>query len=163
MSDREFLKVFMGLMGALVALSVVLYVIAQIVGATSKRGDGANVTAEARAVAERIKPVGEVTVNEGGPMNTLIANANAAGADKGKAVFDASCAACHATGVAGAPKLGDKAAWKDRLPKGNAALAQSALKGFQGKTGVMPPKGGNMSLPDADVKAAVDYMVSQAK
>jgi cytochrome c5 len=76
----------------------------------------------------------------------------------GKAVYDATCAACHATGAAGAPKLGDKAAWAPRL-KDVAAMKASALKG----KGVMPAKGGNSGLSDADVIAAVDYMASQAK
>lgn len=163
MSDREFLKLFSWLIGALVALTVVLFILAQILGAKVDNVDRVKATSEARAVAERIKPVGELNTGGNAPTNSVIATANAAGADKGKAVFDANCAACHATGVAGAPKVGDKAAWKERIAKGNAALYQNALKGFQGKTGVMPPKGGNMSLPDADVKAAVDYMVSQAK
>jgi len=163
MTDREFLKLFSGLIGALVALTIVLFIIAQILGAKTKDVERASVTGEARAVAERIKPVGEVTMNDGGPMNGLIASANAAGEDKGKTVFDSTCTACHGTGVAGAPKVGDKAAWKDRIAQGNAKLYEHALKGFQGKAGVMPPKGGNMSLPDADVKAAVDYMVSKSK
>lgn len=163
MSDREFLKLFSGLMGALVALTVVLFILAQILGGANKATDPATATAQARAVAERIKPIGEVTVNDNGPMNTLIASANAAGDDKGKATYDQACAACHAAAVAGAPKFGDKAVWKDRIAKGNATLYEHAIKGFQGKSGVMPPKGGNMALADADVKAAVDYMVSKAK
>lgn len=163
MSDREFLKLFSGLMGALVALTVVLFILAQILGGANKAADPATATAQARAVAERIKPIGEVTVSDNGPMNTIISSANAAGADKGKATHDQACAACHAAGVAGAPKTGDKALWKDRIAKGNATLYNHAIKGFQGKSGVMPPKGGNMSLADADVKAAVDYMVSKAK
>ena len=77
----------------------------------------------------------------------------------GKATYEATCAVCHATGVANAPKFGDKAAWKDRIAKGMDTLHTHALKGFN----AMPPKGGNMGLSDADVKAAVDYMVSQAK
>lgn len=80
-------------------------------------------------------------------------------AGKAKSVYDTACAACHAAGVAGAPKTGDKAAWAPRLKAGNDALYASALKG----KGAMPPKGGNTALPDADVKGAVDYMVSQAK
>jgi cytochrome c5 len=96
-------------------------------------------------------------------MDAIIPAANAAGADKGKATYDASCMACHAAGVAGAPKLGDKANWAPRIAQGNDTLYTHALKGFQGKAGMMPPKGGNMSLADADVKAAVDYMVSQSK
>ena len=74
-------------------------------------------------------------------------------------MYDSACAACHAAGVAGAPRLGDKAAWAPRIQSGMETLYASALKG----KGAMPPKGGNPSLPDADVKAAVDYMVSQAK
>lgn len=81
----------------------------------------------------------------------------------GKAVFDANCVACHGSGVAGAPKIGDKAAWKGRVAQGKSTLYKHALGGFQGKSGFMPPKGGNASLPDADVKAAVDYMVSKAQ
>ena len=77
----------------------------------------------------------------------------------GKALYEATCKTCHAAGVAGAPKLGDKAAWAPRIKTGNAALYNSALKG----KGAMPPKGTAMSASDADIKAAVDYMVAQGK
>jgi cytochrome c5 len=77
----------------------------------------------------------------------------------GKKIYDTTCTACHGTGVAGAPKFGDKAAWAPRIKLGIDALHASALKG----KGAMPPKGGNVSLPDADVIAAVDYMVAAAK
>ncbi|MBE7423162.1 MAG: cytochrome c5 family protein [Zoogloeaceae bacterium] len=79
--------------------------------------------------------------------------------EKGKKVYGASCAACHASGVAGAPKLGDKAAWGPRLGGGLDALTASAIKG----KGAMPPKGGNTSIPDADIRAAVEYMAGAAK
>lgn len=78
---------------------------------------------------------------------------------KGKTVYEASCVACHAAGVAGAPKAGDKAAWAPRIKGGMDALYASALKGKN----AMPPKGGNMALADADVKAAVDYLAGLAK
>jgi cytochrome c5 len=71
--------------------------------------------------------------------------------------------ACHAAGVAGAPKTGDKSAWTPRIAQGANVLYDHALKGFQGKAGVMPAKGGNTALSDDDVKAAVDYMVGAAK
>ena len=77
----------------------------------------------------------------------------------GKGVYEAGCNACHSAGIAGAPKSGDKAAWAPRIAKGNAALYDHAIKGI----GAMPAKGGNSSLADADVKAAVDYMVSLNK
>lgn len=90
-------------------------------------------------------------------------SAEAADLARGKTVFQQACFACHGTGAAGAPKLGDKAAWKSRIAKGIATLDTHAIKGFQGSSGVMPAKGGRMDLSDADVKAAVAYMVEQSK
>jgi cytochrome c5 len=77
---------------------------------------------------------------------------------KGKAVYEANCAACHATGVAGAPKLGDKAAWEKRVATGYAQLHENALKGIRG----MPAKGGNADLAAPDLANAVGYMVVEA-
>ena len=85
--------------------------------------------------------------------------ATSAGSANGKAVYDQTCAVCHGTGIAGAPKAGDKAAWEPRLKQGVAALHDASIKGKN----AMPPKGGNMSLSEADVKAAVDYMVGLVK
>src|SRR6478752_935269 len=77
----------------------------------------------------------------------------------GKGVYEKTCAVCHATGLAGAPKFGDKAAWAPRIATGLDTLHNSALHGKN----AMPPKGGNLALTDADVTAAVDYMASAAK
>lgn len=87
--------------------------------------------------------------------------AAAAGPDLavGKSVYDNACFACHATGAAGAPKLGDKSLWAPRVAKGMDALYASSLNGI----GVMPPKGGRVDLSDADIKSAVAYMVEQVK
>lgn len=82
----------------------------------------------------------------------------AVAADTGKKVYEQVCAACHAAGVAGAPKFGDKAAWAPRLKEGMDAVHNFALKG----KGVMPPKGG-YGGPDTDVIAAADYMANAAK
>ncbi|HJV88651.1 MAG TPA: c-type cytochrome [Noviherbaspirillum sp.] len=89
-------------------------------------------------------------------MLTLVGQSMAA---NGKAVYDSTCWACHATGAAGSPKFGDKVAWEPRIHSGMQALYTSALKGKN----LMPARGGNSSLTDADVIAAVDYMVSQIK
>lgn len=164
MSDREFLKFFSGLIGALVALTVILIIVANMIAGNSGRPSAQ--AADEKAVAQRIKPVGEVVVagSSGSPvMDALIPAANAASADKGKSVYDTTCFACHGAGVAGAPKLGDKAEWGPRIAQGKDKLYEHAIKGFQGKKGFMPAKGGNAALPDADVKAAVDYMVTKAK
>jgi cytochrome c5 len=85
--------------------------------------------------------------------------ASTAMAADGKAVYEATCAMCHAAGVAGAPKLGDKAAWAPRLATGKAAMVASVVKGKN----AMPPKGGNAALKDDEIAAAVDYITSQAK
>ena len=82
-----------------------------------------------------------------------------ASAADGKAVYDQTCAACHASGVAGAPKLGDKAAWGPRASQGKATLVASVTKG----KGAMPPKAGNAGLSDDQLQAAVDYMLAAAK
>ena len=84
--------------------------------------------------------------------------AGAAGAP-GEEVYKQVCATCHATGVAGAPKLGDKAAWAPRLKSGIESMYTASLKG----KGAMPPKGGSMATPDGNIKAAVDFMVSKSK
>ena len=102
------------------------------------------------AIAKRLQPVGRVEFGAAGA---------AAGSRTGEQVYNAVCTSCHQTGVAGAPKLGDKAAWAPHLMHGTAGLLQSALKG----KGAMPPKGGNPSLSDDDVRAAVEFMVSQSK
>jgi len=77
----------------------------------------------------------------------------------GKAVYDKTCVACHSTGVANAPKFGDKAAWAPRMATGTDALVTSVIKG----KGAMPPKAGSTNLNNDDIKAAVDYMISAAK
>jgi len=84
-------------------------------------------------------------------------------AGKGEQTFNTVCFACHKTGAAGAPKVGDKAAWAPRIAQGMATLEKHALNGFTGKSGTMPAKGGRTDLSDADVKAAIKYMVSQSK
>jgi cytochrome c5 len=81
----------------------------------------------------------------------------------GEKIYKATCFACHDMGVAGAPKLGDKALWEPRIATGKDTLYGSAINGKTTPAGMMPPKGGNTSLSDDEVKAAVDYMVSQAQ
>ena len=77
----------------------------------------------------------------------------------GKSVYDSTCVACHASGVANAPKLGDKAAWGPRAATGKAALLASVKNG----KGAMPPKAGNAKLTDEEITAAIDYMLASVK
>jgi cytochrome c5 len=101
------------------------------------------------------KPEGAGASSGGGGGQTAVA--------QGEQVYNNTCAACHAMGVAGAPKLGDKAAWAPRIAQGEQVMFQHAKMGFQGKTGFMPPKGGNPALTDEQLRAAVDYMVRKSK
>jgi len=128
------------------------------------------------AVKKRIAPVAQFSADPNAPaaappapaaampvataaVAPPAAPAKGAAAGAGKSTYDSVCHVCHAAGVAGAPKFGDKAAWAPRIKQGVAQLHANAIKG----KAAMPPKGGNPSLSDADVSAAVDYMVSAAK
>lgn len=109
------------------------------------------------ATIDRIKPFGEVNIGTV-PVAAATTSAPSASVD-GKGTYSASCAACHVSGVAGAPKFADKDAWKARIAQGESTLFDHAINGFKG----MPAKGGNTSLSDDDVKAAVTYMVDGSK
>ena len=121
-------------------------------------------TAATTSPAVENAPVANIAVASSASPAPSIATPTPAVAvsDTGKALYNQACALCHGNGLAGAPKFGDKAAWAPRLAQGTATLYQHAIAGFQGKVGIMPPKGGS-SATDADVKAAVDFMVSAAK
>ena len=136
----------------------------------------------AEAVARRIQPVGEVALEDARDPASLksgeqvyaavaaaatpapaaapaAAPAPAAAANAAPALYAQACAVCHASGVANAPKLGDKAAWAPRLAAGVDGLTASAIKG----KGAMPPKGAAATASDADIKAVVAYMVASVK
>lgn len=81
----------------------------------------------------------------------------------GKTIFGKTCSLCHASGVAGAPKPGDKADWGPRIAQGDATLFKHASEGFTGAKGQMPARGGNPALTDDEVKAAIAFMVDQSR
>ncbi len=118
------------------------------------------------SVAERVRPVAQVNIasTEAQQREPVKNTAAAASPSRnGQQVYQTTCVACHDAGIAGAPKLGDKSQWAKHVAKGLDTLYASALNGVQGATGAMPPKGGNPALSNAEVKAAVDYMVARAK
>ncbi len=90
-------------------------------------------------------------------------SAIAADLSAGEGVYKQACFVCHGAGVAGAPKIGNQSAWAPRIDKGMDTLVSHAIHGFQGNSGVMPPKGGRTDLSDEQVADAVAYMVSQSK
>ncbi len=117
------------------------------------------------SVAERVRPVAQVNIASTEAQREPVKNTAAAASPSrnGQQVYQTTCVACHDAGIAGAPKLGDKSQWAKHVAKGLDTLYASALNGVQGATGAMPPKGGNPALSNAEVKAAVDYMVARAK
>ena len=109
--------------------------------------------AAAEPVAEAAAPVAEAAVEVApAPAATTVA------AGAGEALYKQACAVCHVAGVAGAPKFGDKAGWAPRLAKGVDVLVQSSINGL----GAMPPRGGS-SASDAEIHAAVEYMLAAVK
>ena len=168
--DAEFVRNFALVLVLLAGIGIVVYFLANKVNASHQATQH-----PANLVAERVAPVGQVNtsgaaVATGGDAAKAaeLAAAPAAAtaatpADKGKATYDAGCFACHAVGAGGAPKFGDAAAWADRIAQGKDTLYTHAVNGYQGKAGMMPPKGGRPDLADDDVKAAVDYMVTNSK
>ncbi|MEQ1879381.1 MAG: c-type cytochrome [Burkholderiales bacterium] len=97
------------------------------------------------AVAQRLKPVGEVLVEQ---------STSAPGSRGGEEVYNSACVACHGPGVLGAPKFGDAGVWKTRLAQGKKTLVSNAIKGLR----QMPPRGGNAALTDSEVERAVIFM-----
>ena len=100
----------------------------------------------------RVQPVARVEMQKAEPKSDGKPRS-------GEAVYTTVCKACHETGVAGAPKTGDKAAWAPRLASGNAALLKTVISG----KGAMPPRGGGADLTDDELKAAVTYLTGKAK
>jgi len=120
--------------------------------------------ADENEIAERVKPVGHLVILDenvsakAADTAPVAVAAAPATANAGEATYAAACFACHGTGVAGSPILGNKEAWAPRISQGKDTLYSHAIGGFKG----MPPKGGSVSLSDDEVKAVVDYMVEQS-
>ena len=110
-----------------------------------------------KSVEERIKPVAQVYVEGDNVPSAAPAAAAPTGPRTGEQIVTAHCAACHATGAAGAPKIGT-ADWTPRKAKGIDTLLQHALSGFN----AMPPKGMCMDCADDDIKHAIEFMLSKA-
>lgn len=163
-SDTQFFNSFSMVLGLLVAFAIVLFAVARSMGADSQ---GAAVLLEPLHLAnvqKNIAPFAQVAV--AGKDNSALAALNSpAGAGPavnvpttGEQAFTQLCSACHATGINGAPKIGDHAAWAPRIAQGKETLYKDAIAG----KGNMPPKGG-ATWPDATVRMAVDYMLTLNK
>jgi cytochrome c5 len=163
-SDTQFFNSFSMVLGVLIAFAIVLFAVARSMGADSQ---GAAVLAEPlrlASVQKNIAPFAQVAI-AGKDNSALAASSSPSGAapaanvpSTGEQAFTQVCSACHSTGVNGAPKMGDHAAWGPRIAQGKETLYKDAITG----KGNMPPKGGT-TWPDATIRMTVDYMVSQNK
>jgi len=169
--DTHFVNVFSVVIGLLVVVAIAIFALARTVASYTQDRQVISEAAYAKEVAARIALPSQEAV--AGQDNSALAIKSAGPAAAGSAapaampktgteLFEQTCSACHGQGIAGAPKAGDKAAWAPRIAEGKAMLYEHALKGFTGKAGVMPPKGGRMDAPDDLVKQAVDHMVEMA-
>ena len=166
--DTHFFNNFSVVLGILFAVTICLLAFARHIGESTQ---GKQVTTDPKyleGVEERLQPVARVAVAGQDNSSLKIESAGppvaaAALPVDGTAAYETACAACHGAGIAGAPKVGDKAAWGPRIAQGKATLYTHAISGFNGKTGVMPAKGGRTDWPDDLVKQAVDHIVELNK
>ena len=154
--DKEFYTTFFGLMGALAVFAILLVIIA------GKLTSDVSDYKPEEIVLENIKPVGQVYIaGESEPEAAPAADTAVAssGPKSGEEIYNSSCVSCHGTGAAGAPKLGDAAAWAPRIAAGMDSLLANAINGLN----AMPPKGLCMACSDAEVQGAVEYMVENSQ
>jgi len=167
--NRRFLDWFMRAVGILAGFSAGMVLFVSYVASSAAPRQSKDDPVYQRQVAGRIAPLANVAVagNDNGVRQPDAAAPAAPAAPPavltGEQVYTTTCSACHGAGVAGAPKFGDKAAWAPRLVQGPAVLHKHALEGFQGKSGVMPAKGGRSDLADQSIVNGVDYMVNSAR
>jgi cytochrome c5 len=169
-TDAVFLKRFAIMISF---LAVVAFLLALLAGLINHKNPSLTNPEREKDVAARIAPVGGVYAGDTGRAAMQAAQEAASqaaaaqvaygGTTDGKTIYDNVCHACHTSGVAGAPKVGDKADWGARLAQGEATLDKHAIEGFTGKTGVMPARGGNPALSDEQVKAAVAWIMEQSR
>lgn len=169
--DTHFINTFSLVIALLMVFAIGIFILARIVAGQTQDRQVLTETDYSKNVAARIAAPSSEAVS--GQDNTALAiksegaapaAAATAGAPKnGAEVFQQVCSVCHAAGIAGAPKAGDKAAWGPRIAQGKATLYEHAIKGFQGRAGVMPAKGGRLDLSDDLVKQGVDHMVQLAQ
>ncbi len=167
-SDSSFLKRFAVMIALLALVSLGLGALSHFLDARTPTLVNPD---QKQQAADRIAPVGGVYAGDTGRAAMAAATAAASasstpqaaygGTTDGKQIFDHLCGSCHQSGIAGAPKVGDKADWAARQAEGEETLVTHAIDGYTGKTGVMPARGGNPALTDEQVKAAVDWMLGQ--
>lgn len=162
--DQHFYDSFLLVFGALFVFTIAVYWIATTIADDEPGAYNRGGAVQEQLIDQRLAPIGDVQVagssttqkSSQAPAPTG-SSANAA-ALTGKHIWDGTCSACHASGLLGAPKIGDKAAWAPRLAEGLKTLESHALNGYK----QMPARGGNTALTDAQVIKALEYMLSKS-
>ena len=173
--DREFFRNYMIIIGLLGVMIVAFIVFAVSYGSKND----SYIAERSDEVAEMTRPYGRVHIEgQNEPVIDLseendpaaeVASINDSSAesepeDLGKKVYSGLCFSCHGTGLPNIPQFGDAVAWESRIAQGIPLLYERAMTGFTGESGMpMPAKGGNPALSDDEIKAAVDYMVSNSQ
>ena len=168
--DTHFFNVFSLVIGLLLAIAICIFAFARVVASHTQDKQVLEEADYSKNVQARLaNPSQEAIAGQDNTALAIKVEGPSAGSaavgmpTNGTQLFEQTCSACHGQGIAGAPKAGDKAAWAPRIAEGKATLYQHALKGFQGKAGLMPPKGGRMDASDDLVKQAVDHMVQMSE
>jgi len=169
--DSHIFNILSLVIGTLVAIAILLIVLAKFVGGETQLEHVKTDSLQLAAVEDRTRPFARVAVagQDDAALAIVEQSAVAAAAtaspvpQNGEEVFNAACTACHTQGIAGAPRMGDKAAWAARIAKGKDTLYKHSLEGFQGQAGVMPPKGGRVDLSDDLIRLGVDYMIDGSR
>lgn len=167
--DQKFFDMYSLVIGVLAFIALAIFVLAMKMSDLTQGVYTAGTDEYREAVADRLKPFGQVylpgdTIPADEPQVATAPTAQpVAAALSGPQVYNEACNVCHGAGVGGAPVLSDAANWQARLAQGTATLYEHAINGYQGTAGYMPPKGGRLDLSDDAVKAAIDYMVAEVQ
>ena len=167
--DQKFYDMYSLVIGLLALFALFIFVFSMKV--SSRTSDIYNAEGEEyrESVEARLKPFGEVFMpgDDLSAAGTEVPPADAAepvaAVKSGPQVFNEACNVCHGAGIGGAPTLSDAANWEARIAQGMDMLVDHAINGYTGDAGYMPPKGGNMSLSDDEVAAAVEFMVGEVQ
>ena len=166
--DQSFFDKYSIVIGVLGAFAIALLVVSMKMSDLTQGVYTRDADEYQAAVAERIRPFGQVYLpgeehTSAAPVVETAAEVKpVATALSGPQVYNSACLACHGSGIGGAPILGDAAAWSVRIAQGIELLNSHAIDGFT-NIGYMPPKGGRVDLSDQEIYDAVDYMVSESQ
>jgi cytochrome c5 len=167
--DQKFFDMYSLVIGVLAAVALAILVLAMKMSDLTQSVYTRDTTEYQEAVAQRIRPVGQVYrsgeehESSAPTVETPAEPVPVATAMSGPQVYNTACLACHGAGIGGAPILGDAGQWTARITQGADTLKEHALQGYTGSTGYMPPKGGRIDLSDAEIVAAVDYMIGEVQ